>query len=86
MNPNYSYQTSLPPYLEAPQSKQIQMQRIVAIVALGASCIKEIAKKTGIPDSTVSGRCSDAIKAGAIKYDGFIIFENRKRKRIILNK
>lgn len=86
MNPSYSYQTSLPSYLEAPQSKQIQMQRIVALVALGASSLKELANKTGLPQSTVAGRTNDAIKAGAIKYDGFVIFENRKRKRIILNK
>lgn len=86
MNPNYSYPTSLPPYLEAPQSKQIQMQRIVALVALGASSLKELAIKTGLPQSTVAGRTNDAIKAGAIKYDGYCTFDNRKRKRIILNK
>lgn len=82
----YSWQTSLPAYREAPQSKQIQMQRIIALVVLGASCLKELAEKTGLPQSTVSGRANDAIQAGALKYDGFVIYGARKRKKLTLNK
>jgi len=82
----YSYATSLPAYREAPQSKQIQMQRIIALVILGASCLKELAKKTGLPQSTVSGRVSDAREAGALDYDGYVVYDGRKRKKIIVKK
>lgn len=84
--PGYSYATSLPAYREATQTKRIQLTRIIALVALGASCLKELAQKTGLPQSTVSGRANDGIKAGVLKYDGFVVYDGRKRKKLTLTK
>lgn len=83
MNTNYSYPTSLPPYLE---DKTKQRNKVLRVIKAGKKCIKAIAKATGIPDSTVAGRVNDLVKFGVVKYDDFTYFDNRKRKRIILNK
>lgn len=80
----YSYQTSLPAYREAPQTKQIQLSRIIALVTLGACSLKELAQKTGLPQSTVSGRVNDGVKEGVLRYDGFVIYDGRKRKCVKL--
>jgi len=78
----YSYETSLPAYKKGFLSKAKQQSRIVNLVKSGVNTIRQLAEITGLPDSTVSGRISDAINDKQLKYDGFVEYEGRKRKRI----
>jgi hypothetical protein len=38
---------------------------------------------TGLPQSTVSGRVNDLKTEGKIDYPGYVVYKDRKRKRII---
>lgn len=82
LNIGYSYDTSLPAYRENQSEKARQLNRIVEIVKRGSTCIRKLAKETGLPDSTVAGRVNDAIKEGLIRYEGRIEYDGRKRKMI----
>ncbi len=81
---NYSFPTSLKPYLEDRTGKQIQADRIYSLIASGSSCIKELSEKTNLPSSTVSGRLADLIKDKRVKYSGTTIYKNRLRKKIVI--
>lgn len=84
MKTNYSTLTSLPPYLEGSAMKAKQEAKITALVSLGVNTLLELSEKTGLPQSTVSGRCGDAIKRGTIQYSGTVIYKSRLRKRIVI--
>jgi ribosome-associated protein YbcJ (S4-like RNA binding protein) len=83
---NYSFATSLEPYHEAPHLKRKQSEDILAFISKGANCLLQLAQLTGLPQSTVSGRCNDLVSEGKAKYNGFVIYENRKRKKIVVIK
>ena len=42
-----------------------------------------LSEVTGLPQSTVSGRCNDLITEGKIFYSGMTVYNNRKRKKIL---
>lgn len=83
---NYSFATSLPAYQENPSGKKKQSEVLFsAIQSLGGiSCLKQLANITGLPQSTVAGRINDLAEEGKVIYDGFVDFEGRKRKRIVI--
>jgi len=78
---NYSYATSLPAYKEP--GKDIQARLVMFHVNAGANNLLQLSQIMGLPQSTVAGRVNDCIKDGKLKYEGFIEFEGRKRKRIV---
>ena len=79
----YSFETSLPAYEEGRETvKARQQEKILDIVMNGAKTIREIAKRTGLPDSTVAGRVNDLIKDQKLEYDGYAEYDGRKRKQI----
>lgn len=84
---NYSYQTSLPAYRDNPEGKLIQKERILEVIKTlgGSTCLKQLERIIGLPQSTLSGRANDLIKDGLIAHTGFVEFEGRKRKRFSLN-
>lgn len=83
---NYSFSTSLPAYQENPSGKQKQSETLYSAIKSfgGVSCLKQLSNITGLPQSTVAGRISDCIKAGLVEYSDFVVFDGRKRKRIII--
>lgn len=83
---NYSFSTSLSPYIELQTSGQAQIQAdlILGFIKSGACTIKELSEKTGLPSSTVSGRLSDLIKANKVSYSGHVTYRERLRKKIIV--
>lgn len=83
MQTNYSYETSLKPYLENQSGKQIQAQKILEAIEKGCCTLIQLSRVVGLPQSTVSGRISDLLKLNKIVYKGVIEFEGRKRKKIV---
>lgn len=83
---NYSYQTSLPAYRDNGSEKLIQADLVLAYIGLGKNCLLQIADQMRLPQSTVAGRVNDLIEEGKVKYEGFVIYKDRKRKKIVLNK
>lgn len=83
MNPNYSYETSLPAYLDNPTEKRRQQDEMLRFIRKGANNLLQLSILMGIPQSTVSGRMTDLIKEGRAKYDGHVIYNGSKRKRIV---
>ncbi len=81
---NYSYETSLPAYRDNTTGKFRQMDKIITLVENGADNIAELAELSDLPASTVSGRINDAIVLGRLKYDGFVVFKDRKRKKVTI--
>lgn len=87
MNTNYSWQTSYNAYVDNATGKTRIADYIYDIIvkaANGYTCLKQLERITGLPQSTIAGRCNDLIEENKIEYNGFVEFENRKRKRIIL--
>jgi DNA-binding IclR family transcriptional regulator len=82
--PGYSYETSLPAYEEGRHTVKARQQETILemIKSSGANTIREIAKLTGLPDSTIAGRLNDLIKSGKVEYKGFVEYDGRKRKEI----
>lgn len=80
---NYSFETSLPAYLEDPKGKKKMQMKVVNMVRQGMQTIREIADALDMPDSSVSGRISDAMKDYQVKYDGKIVYAGRLRKKIV---
>lgn len=80
---NYSFATSLPPYHEAPNIKKRQQDELLAFIFKGANNLLQLSQLTGLPQSTVSGRANDLIEEGRVKYEGFTVYADRKRKRIV---
>ncbi len=83
---NYSYSTSLPPYREAPESKKRQADEIFGFIKHGANNLLQLSELTALPQSTVSGRLNDLITEGKVKYEGFTVYADRKRKKIVVIK
>lgn len=83
---NYSFETSLLPYREAPELKKRQADDLLAFIKRGANNLLQLSQLSGLPQSTVSGRCSDLINEGKVRYDGFTIYADRKRKKIVVIK
>jgi uncharacterized membrane protein len=79
---NYSYNTSLPAFQEP--GKEIQAQRILSLIHLGADCLLKLHEQTGLPQATCSGRVNDLIKEVKVMYQGEVIYKGRRRKRIAL--
>lgn len=84
VNNNYSHATSLPAYEDNQGEKLSQLEGVISMVNNGSRSLKELANDSGLPQSTIAGRVNDAIRLGRLKYEGFVIFENRKRKKIVL--
>lgn len=85
MNPTYSYKTSLGPYLENSAHKEIQKMRVLGLISQGANNLLQISEQSGILQAIVSARVNGLIKDGTVKYEGFVIFRGRKRKRIVIS-
>jgi hypothetical protein len=86
MSSNYSFQTSLPAFTDNQVNKRRQCDEILAFIVKGANNLLQLSQLTGLPQSTVSGRCNDLIEEGKIKYEGFTVYNDRKRKRIVVIK
>lgn len=71
-NNSYSYATSLPAYQDNQQDKEIAKKKIIATIIEfgGKACLKQIADKIGLPQSTVSGRISDLREDRKVKDSG----------------
>ena len=83
---NYSFETSLPPYREAPELKKRQADELMAFIKRGANNLLQLSELSGLPQSTVSGRCNDLIEENKICYHGYTVYNDRKRKKICLIK
>lgn len=83
---SYSFETSLPPYQERPSEKKRQADELYAFIRRGANNLLQLSELSGLPQSTVSGRCNDLIYEKKIEYNGFTVFKDRKRKKICLKK
>lgn len=84
MNPNYSYETSYAPFKENQAlNKRTQCDEVLKFIKKGANNLLQISALSGIPQAIVSARMSDLIEENRAKYEGFTIYENRKRKKII---
>lgn len=82
---NYSYETSLPAYHSNVSEKKLQSETVLSLVKKGVNNLLELSQLTGLPQSTISARCNELIKDERIKYEGFIYYEDRKRKKIVVN-
>jgi hypothetical protein len=83
MNPNYSYETSYAPFKENQAlNKRRQCDEVLQFIKKGANNLLQISNLSGIPQAIVSARVNDLINEERAKYEGCIIFNNRKRKRI----
>jgi hypothetical protein len=81
---NYSFPTSLPAYHEGPDIKRRQQDELLAFIVKGAADnLLHLARLTGLPQSTVSGRINDLIEESKVKYLGYTVYADRKRKKII---
>jgi hypothetical protein len=79
-------ETSRIAYHENKEGKKRQMDRIVSLVRSGKNNLLELARETGLPQSTVAGRVNDAVNGypPVLKYDGEVEFMGRRRKRIVV--
>lgn len=80
----YSFQTSMPAYEENKPNKEAQKIIILNLIKNGYVTLLSLSEKTKLPQSTVAGRVNDLIEDRKVKYDGTVIYKNRKRKQIIL--
>lgn len=84
---NYSYETSYPPYKENEAlNKRTQCDEVLQIIKHGANNLLQISQVTGLPQSTIAARINDLASEKKIEYSGFTVYNNRKRKKIILIK
>ena len=81
---NYSFSTSLPPYQERPSEKKRQADELFAFIRRGANNLLQLSELSGLPQSTVAGRCNDLIVENRIEYKGHVVFRDRKRKKIVV--
>lgn len=81
---NYSFATSLPPYQERPSEKKRQADELFAFIRRGANNLLQLSELSGLPQSTVAGRCNDLIDENRIEYKGHVVFRDRKRKKIVV--
>jgi hypothetical protein len=81
---NYSFETSLPAYLENKAlRKKRQCDEVLAFIKKGANNLLQISNLMGIPQSIVSARMTDLMEEKRARYEGKTIYNNRERKRII---
>lgn len=81
---NYSYETSYAPYKENQAlNKRTQCDEVLKFIKKGANNLLQISALSGIPQAIVSARVNDLINENKAKYDGCIIFNDRKRKKIV---
>ncbi len=81
---NYSYETSLPPYLENKAlNKQRQCDMVLEIIKRKANNLLQISQVSGIPQAIISARVNDLIKESKVAYLGKVIYNNRLRKQIV---
>lgn len=80
----YSFATSLPAYRDKKEEKRSQAQKLLLYIqaAQPGTCLKQLERLIGLPQSTVAGRVNDLIAGQYVMYDGIIEFEGRRRKRI----
>lgn len=84
---NYSYETSYPPYLENRAiNKRTQCDEVLSIIKRGANNLLQVAEVSGIPQAIISARVNDLIEELKVRYEGFTVYNNRKRKKIIIVK
>lgn len=84
MNQNYSYATSLPDYKENKAfNKRRQCDEVLAFIKKGANNLLQLSELTKIPQAVVSARMSDLMEENKAKYEGFTIYNNRQRKKIV---
>ncbi len=83
---NYSFETSYPPYIEGATIKKRQQDELLAFIIKGVNNLLQLSQLTGLPQSTVSGRINDLINECKIKYEGFTVYADRKRKKIVVVK
>lgn len=84
MNPNYSYETSFTPYKENQAfNKRRQQDEILGFIKKGANNLLQIAQLSKIPQAVVSARMSDLMEENRAKYEGYTIYNDRKRKKIV---
>ncbi len=67
---NYSFATSLPAYQEKPSEKRRQADELFAFIRRGANNLLQLSELSGLPQSTVAGRCNDLIEENRIEYNG----------------
>ncbi len=80
---NYSFATSLPPYQDNAAIKRRQADEVLAFINKGANNLLQLSQLTGLPQSTIAGRCNDLIEEGKIMYSGHTVYADRKRKKIV---
>jgi hypothetical protein len=80
---NYSYETSLPAYKDEVLTKKRQADEILKFIVKGANNLLQLSQITGLPQSTIAGRCNDLKFEGKIMYNGFTYYQNRQRKKIV---
>jgi hypothetical protein len=83
---NYSFTTSLPAYQDNALIKRRQADDLFLFIKRGANNLLQLSQLSGLPQSTVAGRCNDLLSEGKIKYAGHVIFADRKRKKICVIK
>ena len=84
---SYSYETSYPPFLEnKATNKRTQCDEVLAIIKKGANNLLQVSEVSGIPQAIISARVNDLIEENKIEYNGFTVYNNRKRKKIMLVK
>jgi len=77
---NYSYKTSLPAYKSG--NKDVQATLVLNSAKSGAKSLLEISEAIKLPQSTVAGRVNELIDSKQLIYNGFVVYKNRKRKKI----
>lgn len=80
---NYSFETSLPAFKENQTQKRVQRENILRFIKKGADNLLQLSQITGIPQSTVSARMKELRKDQKADYLGYVVYENRKRKKIV---
>lgn len=85
MSKNYSFATSMEPYLEnKATAKRRQCDNILAFIRRGSDNLLQISELSGIPQAICSARLADLRNESKADYSGFVIYKDRKRKRIVL--
>jgi hypothetical protein len=83
---NYSFTTSLPAYHDNALIKRRQADDLFLFIKRGANNLLQLSQLSGLPQSTVAGRCNDLIYECRIEYKGHVVYANRKRKKIVVIK
>jgi len=83
---DYSFSTSLPAYQDNALIKRRQADELMLFIKRGANNLLQLSKLSGLPQSTVAGRCNDLKTEGKIDYSGHVIYADRKRKKIVVIK